>query len=248
MKNFPFSILIIKELYTFSKRVLDIVTTPLAENTYVKSLCKSLSDANTNLEKAMGRALTSEFTPILIEKDKVRDDVFIGLRDYVNAFTRNQIQAKSTAGLYLSGVIDAFGNTLYRDPYAIETAELNSLLLSLKKPEAVQSLTTLAGAEWVEQLTTAQDDFEKTYQDKVTTEASINYPLAAESKQIITKYMDSLLNYIDGNSEYESATFSPLKAQLEDVIVDVIAQARTRITVAARNKKEEQDAANTNVK
>lgn len=239
MKKFPFSLLIVKELYTFCKRVLGIVTIPLTENTYVQALRSSLLPAIANLEKALGRALTSEFTSILILKDKIRDNVFIGLRDYISSFTHSQIPAKATAALYLMQILENVGLTIYRHPYAIQTADVNSLVSYLKEPAATAALTTLNGTEWLDQLIAAQNDFEATYQDKVETEAAIDLPLANESARIIIQYLDSLLNYVEGNSEYQAATFGPLKAQIEEVITDVLGQAHARITIAAKNKNEE---------
>lgn len=243
MKKFPFSLLIVKELYTFCKRVLSIVTVPLTENTYVQSLRSSILPALANLEKALGKSLTSEFTSVIIAKDKIRDNVFIGLRNYISSFTRSQIPAKASAALFLWQILEDVGLTIYRHSYTIETAEINSLVSRLKEPAATAAMTTLNATEWLDQLIVAQDDFEATYKDKVETEALIDLPLANESAGIIIQYLDSLLNYIDGNSQYEAVTFGPLKAQIEEVIIDVLAQARMRITIAAKNRDDEQNTA-----
>jgi hypothetical protein len=224
---------------------LAIVTTALADNVYVKSLGQSLANANANLEKAMGRALTSEFTSVLIDKDAVRDSCFVGLRDHCNAFVHSPVKEKAAASVYLTGIIHSVGDTIYRHAYAIETAEINALLAHLTDPQAVEALATIGGTEWVGQLSDAQEDFENAYNDKVNVESAINYTLMSESKKNMTQYLDSLLNYIEGNSAYETATFSPVKVKIEEVITDVIAQARLRISVAARNKKEEQQASTT---
>lgn len=238
MKKFPFSLLIVKELYTFCKRVLGIVTVPLSENTYVKSIISSLLPAIANLEKALGRALTSEFTSVLIDKDKIRDSVFIGLRDYISSFTHSQIPAKASAALHLWKILENVGLTLYRHSYAVQTADVNSLISYLKEPAATAALTAINATEWLDQLVAAQKDFEDTYKDKVETEGAIDLPLANESSRIIIQYLDSLLNYMDCNSEFE-ASFVPLKAQIEEIITDVLSQARARITIAAKNKEEE---------
>lgn len=239
MKNFPFSILTLKELYTFGIRVINAVLVPLAENVYVQSLCTSLKNANTNLEKAMGRALTSEFTPLLIEKDKIRDDVFIGLRNFVSSFVRSQNSAKKQAALYLWNIFENIGLTIYRHAYAIETADINSLITYLKEPQATAALVTLGGTEWLDQLIAAQNDFEAVHKDKVDTESAINYTLALESKATITHYLGALINFVGTNSEYEKAAFNPLKLQIDTISAEVLAQARTRITLEAKNKEAE---------
>lgn len=235
MKKFPFSILTLKELYTFGIRIMNVI--PENQNDYVQSILNSLNLANTNLEKAMGRALTSEFTSVLIEKDKLRDDVFVGFRNYCFSFVRSQVQAKKQAAALLWNIFETIGTTIYNHSYSVQTAEMNSLIQALKSSEVTTAVTTINGTEWLEQLTEAQNNFEATYSDKVNTESAINYPLSIESKNKIIRYLDALICYIDTASEYNNETYGAIKSQIETIAADVLTQARTRITLETQNRE-----------
>jgi len=237
MNNLPLSILDSNELYTGSKRIRAALSSSLSDDDYVVSLCKKLENGTSDMEKAMGKALSSVFTPVIFDKDMVRDHSFIGLRDYVNSFVHSKDPEKALAAVKLSGIIQTIGNGIYKLGYLDETAKLNSLLTALKTPEATQALETISATEWFTNLETDQKDFELAFQSKVDTESAINYPLLKESKGTISKTLKALLNYVEANAGLDGAKFSPVVEMLNEIITDVVSISRARITRVANEKK-----------
>jgi hypothetical protein len=189
----------------------------------------------------MGKALSSEFTSVLAENDSARDNSFIGLRNYVNSFVHSKDGAKAAAALKLSDMIQSVGNGIYRLGYLDETAKLNSLITNLRTSEATQALETIGAVEWFTALETDQQVFEQAYQSKVDTESAINYPLLKASKAMLINLLRALLIYIESNVDLDAGKFAPVEQKLNEIITDITAISRARLTRAANEKKKNEE-------
>jgi hypothetical protein len=87
----------------------------------------------------------------------------------------------------------------------------------------------------------AQDKFEETYKSKVDAEAAIDLPLLKDSKIRVSKALYALLTYVESNVELHSAQFSPIEQKINEVITDIVAIARARITREENEKKKGTD-------
>jgi len=230
MKNLPFSILNSNELYTASTRIVDASEGSLGSDPYASTLCLHIGQGNSDLAKAMGKALYSEFTPVLLVRDQERDDGFISLRDYASSCSHGKNSIQAAAGRSISAIFDNVGNSVSNLGYAKETAKLKTLIEALETPAAQQALKTIGATERFEELKSSQDEFEKTYQIKIKTESDINYPLVKDSKSRITKYLKTLLYYIDTNSDLDGAIFGAAKEAINQIITDTVAIAHSRAT------------------
>ena len=230
MKKFPFSILNSNELYTASNRIIDASKGSLGSDPYTSTLCLHIGQGNKDLAKALGKALNSEFTPLLLVSDQERDDDFISLRDYTSSFIHGKNPIQAAAGRSIMSIIDNVGKSIYNLGYAEETSKMNTLIEALETPSAQQALATIGATERFEALKSSQDEFEKTYQIKIKTESDINYPLVKDSKSRITKYLKTLLYYIDTNSDLDGAVYGAAKEAINQIITDTVAIAHSRAT------------------
>lgn len=231
MKKVPFYIFSSSELYTFATRAADAVEATLATNPYIALLLPLVRNDSALLAKALGKALKSEFTTPLEEKDAIRDDCFRGLLHSIKAYLSNRKNPeKAIAALYLMNIIEEIGSTLYNLGYSIETSKLNQLFTRFDAAEATQHLESLGASSWYTDLKEAQADFEATYQQKVTTEGGIDLPLARESQIAIVANLKSMLDFIDRNAQFDRATYTPVCNKLDEISTDVAAIARARQT------------------
>jgi len=230
MKDIAFSTLNSNELYTASTRIVDASKAALGSDQYVSTLCTRIGQGNSDLAKALGKALNSEFTPVLLVRDQERDDAFISLRDFSSSCSHCKNPEQVAAGRLILSIFDNVGNSVYNLGYAMETAKLKTLIEALGTPSAKQALQTIGATERFEELKSSQDEFEKTYLNKVETEASVNYPLVKDAKDRITKYLKALLFYIDTNSDLEDVPFGATKEVINQIITDTAAIAHSRAT------------------
>ena len=230
MKNMPFSILYSNELYTASTRIVEASKAALGSDPYASTLCLHIALGNDDLAKALGKSLNSVFTPVLLVRDQERDDAFISLRDYASSCSHSKNPKEVAAGRSITAIFDNVGISVYYLGYAQETAKLKTLIEAFGTSSAQQALETIGATERFEELKSSQDEFEKTYQSKIETESAINYPLVKDSKLRITKYLKTLLFYIDTNSDLDNTVFGAAKEAINQIITDTVAIAHSRAT------------------
>src|SRR5665648_611674 len=128
MKTLPFRLLNSNELYAIANRIVEACKLSLSDNEYLMKLCVLILVANSDLRRGLGRTFNSEFTSRLLDSDEVRDNAFVGLRDYIRSFCNSGDTVKDKAGAYLSEIVSSVGNSIHRMPYATETTKLDVLL------------------------------------------------------------------------------------------------------------------------
>ncbi len=229
MKHFPLSIISHAELHTSSERIYTI-TAALQDDPFVASVRPPLTAGNAELATALGRNKDSEYTDLLFNRDTIRDGTFVGLRDYVKAFSSNMDTTKAEAGKALVDIFQKRGWSLYREGYSAETSQLNLLISDLETTEAQTALAVINGQSWLDDLKTAQQDFETTYQEKIQAESEESFPLLKEARQKVTQYLDALLSYIEMQTQLNGAGFAGVAEQIDEVTTDTTAIARARRT------------------
>jgi hypothetical protein len=238
MNEFPLSILDSYELYTGSRRINESVSSALGSDNFVKSLCQQITDGNKGMEKAMGKALRSGYTSQLFDSDKARDDASLGFKSFVHTYTFSVDSTKRAAALSLEDIIKAVGTNIHRLGYVDQTAKMNSLIDKLGTAEAQQNITAINAMEWYNQIVTTQKNFEAVYQTKANADSEIDMPLLKDSKKKITQALVPLLSYIESNAMLNPTVFKPVEEKLNQLITEIVAIARARITRAANEKKE----------
>lgn len=239
MKELKISFLNTKELYTASTRMHKIFCSSNIDDAFLKDLCNNLLSANTEMERALGKNLSSSFTNLLIEADENRDGSYLGFNNYVSAYTFSKNQEKAEAASKVYSIIENIGGKVVSLGYLAETTKLNTLISELEKPEILQALDLFGGTEWYGDLKTDQVAFEQLYQSKTETESKIDFPLVNKAKTSIVKCLRSLLNYVQANSEeLKKEQFTGLAQQLDEVTTDITTIARARKTRKEKNGEE----------
>jgi hypothetical protein len=242
MKNLPFSLLSSNELFTTSSRINEACKSTPGNDVYISNLCASIDQGNRDLSKGLGKSLNSDFTPLLLVQDQVRDNAFIGLRDFFTSYSHSSDPAKAKAGINLTAILENIGNSAYRLGYVVETAKINSLIANLSVPAAVKDMECIGATEWFDQLKTSESEFERIYNAKVETESAIDYPLVKDARERITRYLKGLMNYIEINADLDKAKFGPAKDKINEITTEIVAIIRARET-RNENKKEKPDKA-----
>ena len=242
MKKLPFSLLSSNELFTTSSRINEACKLSLSSDIYVSNLCSSIDQGNNDLSKGLGKSLNSDFTPLLLVQDQVRDNAFIGLRDFFTSYSHSSDPAKAAAGRNLTAIFENIGNSAYRLGYVVETSKINSLIANLSVPAAVKDMECVGATEWFAQLKTSQSEFEKIYNAKIVTESAIDYPLVKDARERISRYLKGLMNYIEINTDLDEAKFGSTNEKINEIITEIVAIIRARET-RSENKKEKPDKA-----
>jgi hypothetical protein len=228
MQKIHFSYLKPEEILAFWYRLLALLQSLIPDDDYLAAIYNRLEEIAGKLSAALGVIRGSKYTIMLAERDGKRDQLFVGFRDYVNAFTYHFDELIVQAARLLQALIEVRGVTLYKYSYAAETSQLNGLFEDLKNPEAQQAIALIKAEFWVEALQQAQQDFEALYQQKVATEAGQDLPQINESKQELIRNLDRLLIYIESQAEIKAEKYQPVVKKIDEVIADMMSSARAR--------------------
>ncbi len=238
MKSLPITILTTEEIYTFSERFKELLREAGINDEFVDRMLPVILKENEDLSLVLARVASSIFTKKICNKDNKRDKAFIGLRDYINAFTHSPDEETAEAAIFLKDIIEKRGNTIHKLGNAAESAELNLLFIEMDKPEAQAALEKIVALSWYSNLKTEQVGFEEIYKEKVDTESQIDIPSTKEVRKSVSKILHVLIDYIEINAKYFADTYSSLADKIDELIADTVTVARARQTRKG-NKEEE---------
>jgi hypothetical protein len=106
----------------------------------------------------------SNFTALIVEKDRLRDNTYMGIAETVNAFKRHYDPAKRTAAERLSVLIDHYGNVADK-PYNEETATIYNFSQDIRSKYA-HEITVLDLNGWIDELDRYNTEFENAILDR----------------------------------------------------------------------------------
>lgn len=227
------------ELSTTATRMHALVANAKLNEPFIKNLNDMVESDNTDLETALGRYRFSDFTPMMLEKDKARDDAYVALRDYLAACSRRQDPTVVAAANLLVNIFRNRGWTLYNLGYTQESAALKLLFNDLETPEATAALKTLNAEGWYNDVKTTQSAFEEVFNQKITAEARADYPQLHQAKNRLAQHLIILMSCIGVLEEQQAdnRTIINLVEQLNQITASVMATARARRTRNENNQE-----------
>ncbi len=239
MKNLPSTILTTEEIYTFAVRLKEFLKEAGIDDQFISEILPILIKESEEVSYVLAKTAGSVYTKQVNDKDDSRDKAFVGLRDYIHAYTNSPDDEKAEAAVLLSSIINERGNTLHNLGNAAESAELNLLFNEMDKPAPQQALEKIDGISWYINLKSEQADFEEVYIKKVEVDSMDNLPTTREIRKKISKLINVILLYIDHKTDYFEEIYKPLADKVDELVTNTVSIARARKT-RKDNKDEEQ--------
>lgn len=240
MKEIVFSYLIPKELYLIAQVILDTSATIISRYQFLQLVVKRLEPNMEILQSKFGESQSSEFTDTLIELDDTRDNIYRGLLDYIQAFLKIGTAEQQEAAKHLDFLLEPFGYKVARQGYDVETVSIQKVLEVLTEEDAKSALEKITATSFVENLKTAEKNFEAEVAERNTTEVK-EYSYADVKKAFAACFIDvkNLLNAFDVLLD-EASDDELTKAcdAINKYITNVMATARARKT---RNETDEDE-------
>lgn len=146
------------EHYTFNDNVLSVFTEEMAAGVKLgqqRAAYAALFAKEEAIFKYRGK---EESTEKVAEQDRVRDSIFLHLKQVVEAFKTSPVPEKKAAGEKLSYTIRPYRDANVK-AYRENTALIKNLLADLKASDCVGALATLGLADVVELLGKANEEF-----------------------------------------------------------------------------------------
>lgn len=237
MKALLSSIFSSHEFHTCAMRIDEIIESILPNDPFILKVKPLFKIPLADLTKAIGRTTDSVSVELLGDADDVRDTRYLALRNFCNALTVDKDKNIADAATYLTAIIRELGWSMHRKGKTVETSLLKSMFEKFDKAPASTHLTTTGAQEKYADLKTAQAEFEDTFYSKVDAKTQEVYPLIRSSRQSTLRYLDALLSYIDMLAEIDKADYLVASQKIDEVITELEAIARARITRKENEKK-----------
>lgn len=229
------TLLLPAELKTTSERIISIVSESIKTEPFVDEVITTIETDKKQLDEALLHDRINEYTKVLLGKDLNRDSAFLSVRDLAHSFTRRLNPVEAKAGEMIVDIIQKHGWQLNRLPYAQESAGLSLLFVELDAPAAAAALKTIGGATCYADLKTAQAEFEKTYNQKVSAQTKEDYPYLTQARTRLSQHLQTLLSCIEILVEIRGPEkYKVVVNKLNTVISEIMMIARARKT---RNEK-----------
>ncbi|RXQ94377.1 hypothetical protein EO244_08830 [Ancylomarina salipaludis] len=202
---------------------------------YLTPVIGKISATNIALIEAL-RRLTAYSQ--MAEKDHVRDMAIRALFKLVEGYVHIPIAGMKEAALVLNRILEQYGLSIQNEDYAEESADIESLLKDLSKPNALSAIANLQGVqESIAALDAAQKDFENVALQQAEGE-SLKKDLASASmlkKVAITEINTNLVGYLNTMAKVNPATYEATTKTIAELI------DRNNEMVKRRHKTKEVD-------
>lgn len=201
-----------RDLYTFSKRIRELIVAYDAEalgiKIYTDKLIQKMDYYDTSFEK---QTVTAQE---VAQKVALRGNYFVALRTHIrNYMYHPDAILRQTANKVLA-ILNKYGKSIYNEGYNVESAAYSAIFTELDK-DYIEAMNQLTATMWYNFLKEAQTDFESTVKN-VTEEK-------AES--------DKIVSASEARKELEDAirrffTFLPLQYEMTQApeLSDLIGQ------------------------
>lgn len=233
MKNkLNFSMLSGSILYAFGQKCLSLFDPAKISNPMLQALFRTVHQALTNFGKGFEYDSKDPNTPIIEQKDALRDRYYNGLKSYIRTFLYSDLQEQVDAAGKLLAVMRRHGMQVTRMNLDEETTAITSLISELRE-KWVPETSLLDTTEWIEKLDQAQNGFNEAVKVR-NQQGSRELPTITQYRPEVIRSLKSWFSALELQHEVSP---DPLVKDLLDQIDDLI--GRTMATAKAGSTRRE---------
>ena len=210
-------------------------------HTFIASIIQLLKTDVENLKKVIIAVRQNRQVERVSEADALRDDLFIGFRDSVDAFKRRRDEKLVEAYGTIWPIIEKAGTTLYALGYTVQSGKMEALISDLDKQENQKELKTLRVLDLYNEMKEAQKKFTDIYDARLDEEAQRDFPTLNDTKKKIVPHVNALLNTMEIIHELEPGMHQELIDKLNIITTEVMSSATSRRTREDREEEEDEE-------
>ena len=160
------------EFIQFISNLTGIISKYDLEALKLKSQLDALTSLFTTISSVFKPDQGSDLTKTIAQDDERRDRAITGIQALTNAYTNHYDEETRVAALALSISLKKFGTSIAKQNYQGETATINAIIAEWKREtNLVASINKLSLNEWVEELNTANIQFDTHYLARIKEDA-----------------------------------------------------------------------------
>ncbi len=222
-----------KQTLSASSIISDEATPPATVEPFIQTIVNLLDEDQKQLASSLTAVRQNQLVSELAKADAIRDDLFIGFRDLVDAGKRRQQDEIQDAWQLVWPVIKSAGTRLYTLGYAAQSGRLEALFEKLDQATYQTALSTLNVATVYAELKQAQLDFSTLHDQRIDEDVSRQYPTLRNAKAPMVKHLNGLLEAIDILGETAPETYGSVIEKMNVITNNIMSIARARRTRSA---------------
>ncbi|AXG72436.1 hypothetical protein KORDIASMS9_04710 [Kordia sp. SMS9] len=161
------------EFLQYVKDVLELVNAQDVVNLQLTTPRDNLQAVVDQMDNLFQQEQSSGITQELIDLDERRDKAFMGLKGLLESHQHHYEEAKQLAARSLLYNLNSFGDNIPRLNYQAETAVIDSMLADWSTESILTAaVTTLGIADWVTELTAANQAFNDRFLARISESAA----------------------------------------------------------------------------
>jgi len=142
-----------------------------------------LKESDSAIEESYKLDRKNEYTDEVKAADRKRDNIFRQLLRIVGGFLFSPVNEERTAAERINRLIRLYGRNLPNQPLKEESTNLNGMLTELVKSDYTEAISLLKVSPVIEQLRSAQQEFESIYYSRGVKQAEANETPAATKQR-----------------------------------------------------------------
>ncbi len=220
------------ELSELTSNYLSTIETQLPQNSFLMDIVAFIRPKLSNLYAALAAIRINSLVEEAFELDQIRDNAFIVFRDMIQAYEKTDDPKEQEAYKQLWAVIEKTGTRLYGEGYIEQSGRLKTLFSEMDKADKKAAIATLGIEQRYEKLKIAEQNFKKTYNERLEEDARKNYPTVKKSRAALTPLVNDLipvLRYIVRTADKDTdLSWAALINEQTDKVMAQVAARRTR--------------------
>ncbi|WP_109832650.1 DUF6261 family protein [Reichenbachiella versicolor] len=195
------------------------------------------------LQQAIMAVRLNQLVSELSKTDALRDDLFIGFRDLVDANKRRRIETIKEAYAKVWPVIDQAGKNLYKLGYAEQSGKLSALFNELDEEAYQSAITTLNAMDIYTELKQAQTEFNDLYNERLEADQMADYPTLSEARSNIIPHLNALLSTMEIlQSTTTEGEYDEVISLIDGITTAIMTVAKSRKTRSENEAEETEEA------
>lgn len=232
LKKLRTSYLLPAELLAIANDYTAIFNESKINDPFVTRVLNFLSEGQTSMQQALTAVRQNTLITELSEADAVRDDLYIGFRDWIDANRRRHRPVIQEASDLVWPVIEQAGIKLYRLGYSEQSGRLDALFHTLDEGKYQAAMSRLQAINLYNELKEAQSNFTSLYQERIDADLLNDYPTLSEAKSKLAFRINALMITLEVLDDTSGEEHNELVSKINSVTSTYMTRGRARKTRA----------------
>ena len=198
------------------------------EDPFIDRIIELLEADNEMLREAITAVRVNKLIDDVSEADALRDNLFIGFRDTLDAAKRRKNDQILAAHQTLWPILEQAGIRLYSLGYTQQSGKMDAMFHTFDKQENMDAIETLGLTELYSEMKQAQEAFTEIFNDRLDEDTKKSYPTLTDSRKRAIPHVNALIQSIGILEESDPEGHVELVNKMNGITMEIASIALSR--------------------